>query len=101
MKDVVHVPTQKKYRTTVPDSHRKSLDTRLWWLWNQRFGTVQRVWQTSQNGDILDHTAATLILQAIIGKDLASISQLFRRLEGGPMHDQEILDKNHEESPRL
>lgn len=85
----------------MPDSHRKSLDTRLWWLWNQRLGTVQRVWQASQHGDVLDHTAATLILQAIIGKDLASIQQLFRRIEGGPILDEELIEREEQEPTRL
>jgi hypothetical protein len=65
--------------------HRTSLDTRIVWLWNQRFGTVQMVWKDSP--DVLDHTAATLILQAIIGKDLESIAQVFQRIEGGAQTD--------------
>lgn len=80
---------QRKYRSQVPDSHRTSLDTRIVWLWHQRFGTVQTVWLASRTGDVLDHTAATLILQAIMGKDLESIGQLFQRLEGGSLHDDE------------
>lgn len=70
--------------------HQVSLDTRLQWLWHQRFGTVQMVFLESK--DILDHTAATLILQAIIAKDLDSIDQLFSRLEGGPVLDELLLD---------
>ena len=76
----------RKFRRQVPDSHRTSLDTRIQWLWHQRFGTVQMVWKDSP--DILDKTAATLILQAIMGRDLDSIEQLFTRLEGGPVLDQ-------------
>lgn len=70
--------------------HQVSLDTRLQWLWHQRFGTVQMVFLESK--DILDHTAATLILQAIIAKDLDSIDQLFSRLEGGPVLDELLFD---------
>lgn len=81
-----------KFRRQVPDAHRTSLDTRIQWLWNQRFGTVQMVWQHSP--DVLDHTAATLLLQAILGKDLESISQVFQRLEGGAIDDTELVDKN-------
>ncbi len=81
----------RKYRRQVPDSHRQSLDTRLVWLWHQRFGTVQMVWKESK--DVLDHTAATLILQAIMGKDLESISQLFQRLEGGALIDAELVER--------
>lgn len=79
----------RKYRHRVPETHRGSLDARLLWLWNQRFGTVQTIWQKSP--DILDHTAATLILQAIMGKDLESIGQLFQRLEGGSKKDDEVI----------
>jgi hypothetical protein len=86
---MVAVP-QRRFRGQVPDAHRASLDTRIVWLWHQRFGTVQMVWKDSK--DVLDHTAATLILQAIMGKDLDSISQLLQRLEGGPSVDQILLE---------
>ena len=85
------VPTQRKFRKQIPDSHRTSLDTRILWLWHQRYGTVQMVWKDST--DVLDHTAATLILQAIMGRDLESIQQLFSRLEGGAMMDQEVAER--------
>lgn len=85
------VLVQGKYRKQVPDSHRITLDTRIQWLWNQRFGTVQMVWRESR--DVLDVTAATLILQAVMGKDLDSIIQLFQRLEGGPVTDDEVQDR--------
>ncbi len=75
----------RKYRKQVPDTWRTSLDTRIVWLWHQRFGTVQMVWKDST--DILDHTAATLILQAIMAHDLDSIAQIFDRLEGAPLPD--------------
>lgn len=81
----------RKFRKQVPESHRTSLDTRIQWLWHQRFGTVQMIWKDST--DVLDHTAATLILQAIMGKDLESISQLFNRLEGGSIIDTEVQDR--------
>lgn len=76
-----------RYRQRVPESHRTSLDTRIQWLWNQRFGTVQMIWKVSP--DVLDHTAATLILQAIMAKDIESIHQLFQRLEGGAVLEEE------------
>lgn len=79
----------RTYRTQVPEDHRVSLDTRLRWLWHQRFGTVQTVY--SRSDDVLDVTAATLILQAIMGRDLKSIQQLFNRLEGGPITDDEVV----------
>lgn len=80
-----------RFRNTIPDAHRKSIDTRIAWLWNQRFGTVQQVWQNSK--DMLDHTAATLILQAVFGKDLESISQILQRMEGGPVPDTELTEQ--------
>ena len=79
------------YRKRVPEEYRASLDTRLAWLWNQRFGTVQQVWQSSK--DMLDHTAATLILQAVFAKDLESITQVFQRLEGGALVDTELAER--------
>lgn len=81
----------RKFRKQIPEVHRKSLDTRLRWLWNQRFGTVQMVWQESR--DILDKTAATLILQCIMAKDLNSIELLFQRIEGGAEVDEAVLTK--------
>lgn len=79
-----------RWRNSIPEEHRASLDTRLHWLWHQRFGTVQMVY--TQSSDILDRTAATLILQAIMARDLRSIQQLFARLEGGAIYDEEIVD---------
>lgn len=81
----------RKFRKQIPGVHRKSLDTRLRWLWHQRFGTVQMVWQESR--DILDKTAATLILQCIMAKDLNSIELLFQRIEGGAEVDEAVLTK--------
>jgi hypothetical protein len=85
--DVVPI---KSFRTHIPDDHRGSLDTRLHWLWHQRFGTVQTVY--SRSDDILDVTAATLILQCVMAKDLRSIQQLFQRIEGGASEDQALAD---------
>lgn len=89
--ELVHV---RKFRRQVPEAHRASLDTRIQWLWNQRFGTVQMVWKESR--DVLDHTAATLLLQAIMGKDIESISQVFDRLEGAPVSDAELIERGDE-----
>lgn len=88
----------RKYRNRIPESHRGSLDTRILWLWNQRLGTVQTIWRASQSGDVLDHTAATLILQAVLGKDLDSIVLIFQRLEGGALLDEQVNDR---ESPTM
>lgn len=80
-----------KYRGSIPEIHKTSLDTRLRWLWNQKFGVVQTVWRDSK--DVLDHTAATMILQCIMAKDLQSIEMLFQRIEGGAIPDDEIMEK--------
>ena len=80
-----------RFRNQIPEGHRESLDTRLLWLWHQRFGTVQMVYSSSP--DILDVTAATLILQAVMARDLKSIQQLFTRLEGSPLLDSEVRDR--------
>jgi hypothetical protein len=99
--EVVHVPT-RKFRGTIPEDHCHSLDTRIRWLWHQRFGTVQTVWHASRaSARLLDHTAATLVIQAILGKDLVSITQLFGRLEGGPLLDEENLERDEEEPMRV
>lgn len=93
MSDIVHVPT-RKFRRSIPETHRSSLDTRIAWLWNQRFGTVQMIWKESS--DVLDHTACTLILQAVMAKDLESITQLFQRLEGAALVDDDLLERSVE-----
>lgn len=82
----------RKFRRQIPDIHRVTLDTRIQWLWHQRFGTVQMIWKESP--DVLDHTACTLILQAIMAKDLDSIVQLFQRLEGGAQIDADLQDQD-------
>ena len=78
----------RKFRKEIPESHRGSVDTRLQWLWNQRFGTVQMIWKESP--DVLDKTACTIILQAIMARDLNSIDLLFQRIEGGSVSDQDV-----------
>lgn len=83
---------ERVWRKQVPESHRDSLDTRVAWLWNQRFGTVQNIY--NQSPDILDRTAATLLLQAIMAKDLVAIKQLFQRLEGGAQFDETLIESS-------
>ncbi len=78
----------RKYRKQIPAAHRHSLDTRIAWLWNQKFGTVQMVW--TETNDVLDKTAATIVLQAIMGHDINSIELIFQRLEGGAQVDTEV-----------
>lgn len=86
------VSQRKNWRRNIPTDHRLSIDTRLRWLWNQRFGTIQTVWQHSD--DALDRLAATTMLQAIMERDLESIDLIFRRLEGGPVTDEEVLERS-------
>ena len=74
-----------KFRKQIPEAHRTSLDTRLQWLWHQRFRTVQRI--LNESPDVLDKLASTVVLQAIMAVDLNSIMMLFQRLEGGPVTD--------------
>lgn len=80
----------RKFRHEIPEAHRATVDTRLLWLWDQRFGTVQTIWQ--QSGDMDDKLAATIVLQAIVGTDLNNIQLLFKRLEGGAVPDELTLD---------
>ena len=82
----------QKFRRSIPESHHKSLDTRIQWLWGQRFGAVQSIWRDSK--DVLDHTAATLVLQAVMAQDLNSIELLFQRLEGGAVVDDKLAEQN-------
>jgi hypothetical protein len=81
---------QRKYRHSIPREHRVTLDTRLAWLWNQRFGTVQTIWLESD--DLHDKLAATIMLQAVVASDLNNIALVFRRLEGGALPDEVTLD---------
>lgn len=85
------VPVRRAYKASIPKEHQASLDTRIMWLWNQRFGQVQAIWKDSR--DVLDHTAADLILQAIMAKDLTAINLVFQRIEGGSISDEQALDR--------
>ena len=89
--ELVYVPPRRHFRKEVPEIHRTSLDTRIRWLWNQRFGTVQSVYDNSP--DLLDRTAATMFITAIWSKDLNSIQLILRRLEGGPITDEELVQR--------
>jgi hypothetical protein len=79
------------FRKSIPKEHQQNLDTRIQWLWNQRFGTVQTI--AMESADLQDKTACTLFLQAIMGGDLDSIALILRRLEGGPQADEEVLER--------
>ncbi len=79
-----------KFRSEIPQEHCTSADTKLRWLWNQRFGTVQNIWQHTTDGD--SKMAAALCLNAAYVGDITSISQLLHRLEGGALTDEDLLD---------
>ena len=85
------VSQRRNWRQRIPQEHRASIDTRIRWLWNQRFGTIQTIWKDGD--DVLDRTAATVLMQAIMERDLESIDLVFRRLEGGPLTDEEVLER--------
>ena len=89
--EVVTTTKRQHFRREVPKEHRLSLDTRIRWLWNQRFGTVQAVYQDSP--DLLDRTAATMFITAVWAKDLNSIQLLLTRREGGPISDEELVQR--------
>ena len=91
MSDVV--PLRQNFRRSIPKEHRASLDTRILWLYNQRFGTIQQVYQSSD--DLDDRTVASLFINAIWHRDLDSIAMIYRRLEGGPVTDEEQLAKTN------
>ena len=88
------VPVNPVFRKNIPEEHRLNLDTRLLWLWSQRFGTLQRVWM--ETDDVFDKTAASILMQCIIQKDLDSIITLFKRLEGGALSDEENENRRRE-----
>lgn len=81
---------KKKYRSSIPEEHLTSIDTKLRWLWNQRFGTVQKIWQETEDADT--KAAATLCLNAAYLGDLAAINIILNRLEGGVLTDEDLLD---------
>lgn len=85
-----HELSKKKYRSSIPEAHLTSIDTKLRWLWNQRFGTVQKIWQETEDAET--KAAATLLLNAAYIGDLQAINIVLNRLEGGALTDQELLD---------
>lgn len=102
MTELVHVPessrlerlqselAKKKYRSAIPEEHSSSIDTKLRWLWNQRFGTVQKIWQETEDADT--KAAATLCLNAAYIGDMSAINIVLNRLEGGVLNDEDLLD---------
>jgi len=81
----------RRWRRTVPEAHQLNLDTRILWMWNQKFGTIQTIF--NEGTDEEDRMAATMFLQAILETDLDTIETIFRRIEGTPQTDEEVLSK--------
>ena len=84
------VAPEKLYRTRIPKEHQQTLDTRLQWLWNQKFGTIQKIRSTTT--DQFDFLATTIMLQAVVAKDIDSIKLILERIEGGALQDEEVLE---------
>lgn len=93
MSNLEHV----KFRSDIPREHCTSADTKIRWLWNQRFGTVQTIWQEAEDGTT--KAAAALCLSAAYTGDMTSINLLLTRLEGGAMADEDLLDFDPGEIP--
>jgi len=83
---------KRRYRNEVPAAYKQSPDSRLAWLWNQKFGTVKAVWENSN--DLQDRMAADLLLHAIIDSDITAIKLIFERLEGGAIYDTEMVSED-------
>lgn len=86
----------RKYRNAIPPEYRRNMHTRVYWLWHQRFGTIQKVYSTSR--DLYDRTACTLFMFAIVSGKLWAIKQIFQYLEGGAMTDQMLEERKSSES---
>jgi hypothetical protein len=84
------VERQRKMLNNIPQEHRKTDDTRLEWLWNQRLIVVQ--WIYTNTDSARDKMAASLVLLAAWSANLPSIEQLLRRLEGGSVPDEKLQE---------
>lgn len=79
---------QQRFRNGVPQEWRKSIDTRLYWMWHQRLGTIQQI--REKTDDVLDRTAAEIVMEAVYSDELNPLILLLQRLEGGPMRDRDL-----------
>lgn len=84
------VSTKRVYRN-IPEKHRVSDDSRIQWLWNQRFEVVQTIFSFTDN--VRDRMAATLVLSATLSAHLPAIELVLRRLEGGAVPDQVVQEE--------
>ena len=87
--EVVKIP---KLRTEIPEKHCTSNDARLQWLWNQRLATVGNIFERTK--DLETRMAASLVMSAAMVGDLGSIELLLRRLEGGAVSDEALLESD-------
>ena len=86
-----------RFRSEIPKEHCATADTKIRWLWNQRFGTIQTIWQQSTDGTT--KAAAALCMSAAYTGDMSSIGLLLHRLEGGPVTDEDLLETNTDTMP--
>ena len=80
----------RKMLSNIPEEHRITDDARLEWLWMQRVIVVQNIYMKTNNNR--DKMAASLVLQAAWSAHLGSIEMLIRRLEGGAVPDQIVME---------
>ena len=81
-----------KLRSEIPDEHCESDDSRFEWLWMQRLATVGSIYMRTKN--IRSRMAAKVVLDATMSANLASIELLIRRLEGGAVSDQTVVEED-------
>jgi len=81
----------RKLRSDIPEEHRASDDARFEWLWMQRLATVGSIYMRTKN--IRDRMAAKVVLDATMSANLPSIELLLRRLEGGAVSDQKLVEE--------
>ena len=86
------VEKRNPLRSEVPAKHCASDDSRLQWLWNQRLATVANVFYKTK--DVRTRMAASLMITACVAGDLGAIELLLRRLEGGAISDEAIVESD-------
>ena len=80
----------KRPRIQTPKTAKDSTDTRMEWMWDQRLEVIGTIYLRSP--DLLDVMAARTVLDATLMGSIASIELLLRRLEGGAVSDQTIVE---------
>jgi hypothetical protein len=86
--ELVHV---RKLRSDIPEEHTGSDDERFEWLWMQRLATVGSIYLRAKNPR--DRMAAKVVLDSTMSANLPSIELLLRRLEGGAVADQTLVEE--------